>query len=230
MGDRFGSKEHSKFTQAMRSIYRILLILALAAAPSLSAARGTILVLGDSLSAAFGIEERQGWVQLLQQRLHEERYDYRVVNGSISGETTAGGLARLAPLLNTSRPEIVIVELGINDGLRGLPLDDMRENLRQIILQARQQGAKVLLVGMRLPPNYGSAYTRLFHDSYRELSRQLELPLVPFFMQGLRHDPTHFQEDNLHPTAAAQPILLENIWQKLVPLLNLPQSSGSPPK
>ncbi len=181
-------------------------------------------MLGDSLSSAFGIEEQRGWVNLLQQRLRENHYDYRVINGSISGETTAGGLARFAPMLKSHQPSIVIVELGANDGLRGLSLDVMRENLRQIIQQARQRHAKVLLVGMQLPPNYGVAYTNLFHSSYRKLSKQLNVPLLPFLMEGLMNNSTHFQGDNLHPTAAAQPVLLENVWQKLAPMLNSKKS------
>ncbi|VAX11139.1 Arylesterase precursor [hydrothermal vent metagenome] len=204
----------------MRFIYRTILIIVLGIVPALSAAQETILVLGDSLSAAFGIPKQHGWVNLLQRRLHEQRYDYRVANGSISGETTAGGLARLTPMLNHFKPSIVIVELGVNDGLRGLSLKVMQENLTKIIRRVRRHHAKVLLVGMQLPPNYGLAYTSLFHSRYRKLSEQLGLPLVPFLMQGLNNDSTHFQTDDLHPTAAAQPIILENIWQKLVPLLN----------
>jgi len=216
----FDTQQHSKFTQTMRPIYRFILIIMLAVTPALSAAQKTILVLGDSLSAAFGIQKQQGWVYLLQQRLHITRYNYRVANGSLSGETTTGGLARFAPMLQYFKPSIIIVELGANDGLRGLSLKNMRENLTRIIRQAQQHQAKVLLVGIQLPPNYSFAYTSQFHRSYRQLSKQHKVPLVPFLTKGLKNGSAHFQSDNLHPTAAAQPIIMENIWQKLLPLLD----------
>ena len=204
----------------MKFIYHVLLITVLVVVPALAAGENTILVLGDSLSAAYGIEKQQGWVSLLQQRLNENRYDFRVANGSISGDTTAGGLARFASLVKRYRPSIVIIELGANDGLRGQPLSVMQANLQQIILQAQQQQAKVLLVAIHLPPNYGFAYTRLFHATYETLSENNSIPLVPFLMEGLANNRTHYQQDYLHPTAEAQPILLQNVWQKLVLLLD----------
>ncbi len=203
----------------MKWFYRTLIIFTLAAAPPCAAAGGTILVLGDSLSAAFGIEKTQGWVELLRQRLKQQGYDYRVVNASISGETTAGGLARLESLLERHRPAVVIVELGANDGLRGQPLHIMRKNIQQIIRLSRQWG-KVLLVGMQLPANYGMRYTRQFHRIYSDLAQRNGVALVPFLMQGLEDSSRHFQPDRLHPTAAAQPILLSNVWKGLKPLLS----------
>lgn len=204
----------------MKFIYHVLLITVLVVVPALAAGENTILVLGDSLSAAYGIEKQQGWVSLLQQRLNENRYDFRVANGSISGDTTAGGLARFASLVKRYRPSIVIIELGANDGLRGQSLSVMQANLQQIIHQAQKQQAKVLLIGIHLPPNYGFAYTRLFHATYERLSEHNSIPLIPFLMEGLANNRSHFQPDYLHPTAEAQPILLQNVWQKLVPLLD----------
>ena len=203
----------------MKWFYRSLIIIVLTATPALAAASGSILILGDSLSAALGIEKQQGWVNLLQQRLVNSGYNYRVINASISGETTAGGLARFKPLLERHQPAIVIIELGANDGLRGQSLSSMRKNIQQIIQQTRQQQGKALLVGMQLPPNYGMAYTSLFHRIYEALSQQNEVPLVPFLMQGLEDSAKHFMPDRLHPTAAAQPILLSNVWKELEPLL-----------
>lgn len=203
----------------MKWFHRSLIITALAIAPLFATAEEAILVLGDSLSAAFGIEKQQGWVSLLQQQLDNDGYGYRVINASISGETTAGGLARFKPLLERHQPAIVIIELGTNDGLRGLPLSAMRKNIQQIIRQTWRKRGKVLLVGMRLPPNYGPAYTSLFHRVYKQLSQQNGIPLVPFLMQGLEDNARHLLPDRLHPTAEAQPILLSNVWKELGPLL-----------
>lgn len=202
----------------MKWFYRTLIIFALATAPLCATASETILVLGDSLSAAFGIEKEQGWVNLLRQRLKQHGYDYRVINASISGETTSGGLARLQPLLKRHQPTIVILELGVNDGLRGQPLRSMRKNIQQIIQLSQQQG-RLLLVGMHLPTNYGMGYTRQFHRVYSELAQRNRVPLVSFLMQGLEDSRRHFLPDRLHPNAAAQPVLLSNIWEKLEPLL-----------
>jgi len=203
----------------MKWFCRLFIIITLAAAALPVSARETILVLGDSLSAAFGIEKQQGWVSLLQQRLNDNGYDHKVINASISGETTSGGLARFKPLLERHQPEIVIIELGANDGLRGQSLRIMQKNIQRIIQQTQQQQGKVLLVGMQLPANYGLAYTSLFHRVYKKLSRQNDIPLVPFLMQGLEDSKKHFLPDRLHPTAAAQPILLSNIWKELEPML-----------
>jgi len=203
----------------MKWFYRSLIILTLTAAPLFATAGETILVLGDSLSAAFGIEKEQGWVSLLQQRLSNNGYSHKVINTSISGETTAGGLARFKPLLERHQPTIVIIELGANDGLRGQSLRIMQQNIQTIIQQTWQQEGQVLLVGMQLPANYGLAYTSQFHRIYKKLAQKNEIPLVPFLMQGLEDNSKHFLPDRLHPTAAAQPILLSNIWKGLEPLL-----------
>jgi acyl-CoA thioesterase-1 len=190
-----------------------------AATPATAATQPVILVLGDSLSAAFGIKLDQGWVALLQARLHAKGYGHRVVNASSSGETTGGGLTRLPRALATHKPAVVIVELGANDGLRGLPITDIRRNLSAIIRSSQQAGARILLVGMRIPPNYGPAYTRDFQALYGDLAREYNLPLVPFLLEDIAADDNQFQPDGIHPTAAAQPILLREIWPHLEPLL-----------
>ena len=176
-------------------------------------------MLGDSLSAAYGIRLEQGWVALLQGRLKAQGYGHKVVNASSSGETTGGALARLPRALELHRPAIVILELGGNDGLRGLPIDGVRGNFESLIRLSLESGAKVLLVGMRIPPNYGPAYTRSFHQLYGDLARQYRLPLVPFFLDGIALDDSLMLEDGLHPNAAAQPKLLDQIWPQLKPLL-----------
>jgi acyl-CoA thioesterase-1 len=179
----------------------------------------TILVLGDSLSAAYGMRVEEGWVALLQGRLRTEGYGHRVVNASTSGETTGGALARLPRAIERHRPVIVILELGGNDGLRGLPMAEVRANFEALIRGSRDAGAQVLLIGMRIPPNYGPAYTKAFHELYRELAARHRLPLVPFFLDGIALDDGLMQEDGLHPNIAAQPKLLELVWPKLAPLL-----------
>ena len=190
--------------------------------PQLAWAGGTILVYGDSLSAAYGLAQHAGWASLLQVRLKQERLDYTVANASISGETTSGGAARIAAALKTHKPKVVIVALGANDGLRGLPLAEMRANLEKIVRTSQKAGSSVLLVGMRLPPNYGEAYTRQFAQVYADLAREYKLALVPHLLQGMDEQRELFQADNLHPTAAAQPILLGNVWKALLPLLRKP--------
>lgn len=179
-----------------------------------------ILVLGDSISAAYGMELEQGWVHLLQQRLQLEGYPHRVVNASISGETTAGGLARLPELLQTHAPDVVILELGGNDGLRGLGLQQTRDNLERMIELARQQAARVLLLGMRLPPNYGAVYTDAFERIYAQLAGEQYVASVPFFMDGVALEPGMMQPDRIHPTSRAQPQLLDNVWPVLEPVLD----------
>ena len=178
-----------------------------------------MLVLGDSLSAAYGIRLEQGWVALLQDRLKAKGYGHRVVNASSSGETTGGALARLPRALERHRPAVVVIELGGNDGLRGLPIADVRANFESLIRLSRDSGANVLLIGMRIPPNYGATYTRTFHDLFGELAAKHRLPLVPFFLDGIALDDSLMLEDGLHPNAAAQPKLLEMVWPKLEPLL-----------
>ena len=187
--------------------------------PLAARAGGTILVYGDSLSAAYGLSQDAGWVALLQARLKQERIDYTVTNVSISGETTSGGAARIAETLKAHKPRVIIVELGANDGLRGLPPGEMRANLAKIVARSQRAKARVLLVGMRMPPNYGDTYTREFAQVYPDLAREYKTALVPFLLQGMDERRELFQSDDMHPTAAAQPILLENVWKALTPLL-----------
>ncbi|ANY86347.1 MULTISPECIES: arylesterase [Pseudomonas] len=184
-----------------------------------SAAAGTLLVVGDSISAGFGLDSRSGWVSLLQQRLKDEGYADQVVNASISGDTSAGGQARLPALLVAHKPKLVVLELGGNDGLRGLPPQQLQQNLASMIDQAREVGAKVVLLGMRLPPNYGVRYTSAFAQVYERLSIQKQVPLVPFFLDGVGGVPQMMQADGIHPTVGAQPRLLENAWPAIKPLL-----------
>jgi acyl-CoA thioesterase I len=188
-------------------------------ATSAHSAPKTVLVLGDSLSAEYGLSHGSGWVPLLEQRLQAQHIEANVVNASVSGETTSGGLARLPALLARHHPDIVVVELGANDGLRGLPLPAAEVNLRAIARQARQAGAQVLLLGMRLPPNYGRAYGERFFGLFGKLARELKAPLVPFMLEGMADQAALFQPDRLHPTAQAQPIILDNIWSQLLPML-----------
>ncbi|MNQ49235.1 Esterase TesA precursor [compost metagenome] len=180
---------------------------------------GTLLVVGDSISAALGLETSQGWVSLLEKRLAEKGYKQRVVNASISGDTSAGGLARLPALLAEHRPELVIIELGGNDGLRGQPPAQLQQNLAGMIDSAREQGATVLLLGMRLPPNYGVRYTTAFANVYSTLAAEKQVPLVPFFLEGVGGVPEMMQPDGIHPQGKAQPRLLDNLWPTLEPML-----------
>jgi len=179
----------------------------------------TILVFGDSLSAAYGLPREAGWVHLLAQRGGSHTPAFRVVNASVSGETTAGGLSRLPELLTTHRPGLVILALGANDGLRGLPLGSMAQNLDRMITLAKRQGSDVLLVGMHLPPNYGPAYTRKFHATFNDLARRHKIGLVPFLLDGMATQRELFLADGLHPSVAAQPIILDNVWKELAPRL-----------
>lgn len=183
------------------------------------AAAQTLLVVGDSISAGFGLNTDQGWVTLLQQRLRKEGYAYKVVNASISGDTSAGGLARLPALLSGEKPELVVIELGGNDGLRGQPPQQLQQNLASMVAASQQAGAKVLLLGMRLPPNYGERYTQAFVRAYEQVAQASQVPLVPFFLEGVAGMPQLMQADGIHPTAAAQPRLLENVWPQLKPML-----------
>ncbi len=187
--------------------------------PGWAVSAPTILIYGDSLSAAYGIPREQGWAHLLQQRLTQAGYRHQVANASISGETTRGGLTRVEQTLTLHRPSLVILELGANDGLRGLPIEEMRRNLAGIIAACKRHQARVLLVGMRIPPNYGPRYTREFVDSYALLAKQHNLPLIAFMLDGVAGKRELIQEDGLHPTAAAQPALLDNLWPRLMPLL-----------
>jgi acyl-CoA thioesterase I len=177
------------------------------------------MVYGDSLSAAYGLPRGAGWVNLLEDKLRQEKYDYDVVNASVSGETTLGGKNRIVSALEKTDPAVVILELGANDGLRGNSLDSARGNLEAIIESSKQAGARVLLLGMRLPPNYGMAYTNKFHGIYRDLAQRHGLPFVPFMLEGFADRRELFQSDGVHPTGPAQKIILENVWKELKPLL-----------
>lgn len=193
----------------------------LAVAPTALAApaKPVILVLGDSLSAGYGLDAQAGWVALLQKRLDAQGYDYRVVNASISGDTTSGGLARLPSALDRHKPAIVLIELGGNDGLRALPLKAMRDNLTRLADLSLNAGAKVLLLEMRIPPNYGAAYTEGFTRTFGEVSQDRKLTLVPFFLLPLVGVAGAFQDDGIHPSAASQPTMLDAVWPSLKPLL-----------
>lgn len=184
-----------------------------------TAVAGTVLVVGDSISAGFGLNTGQGWVNLLQKRLQQEGNATHVVNASISGDTSAGGRARLPALLEAHRPDLVVVELGGNDGLRGQAPDQLQQNLASMIDQARDSGAKVALLGMRLPPNYGERYTTAFANVYTDLAKAKDVPLVPFFLEGVGGVPQLMQADGIHPAQGAQQRLLENAWPVIEPLL-----------
>lgn len=182
-------------------------------------ANRTVLVMGDSLSAAYGMAAGKGWVSLLDARLRRSNPGWSMVNASVSGETTAGGLSRLPRQLERVKPAVVVIELGANDGLRGLPLDRMRANLDRMIRLSKASGAKVLLVGMRMPPNLGRAYTDGFANTYAQLAKQHQVALLPFFLEPIMLDRGAFQRDNLHPTEAAQPRLANHVWPALQPLV-----------
>ncbi|WP_245622519.1 arylesterase [Pseudoxanthomonas dokdonensis] len=180
----------------------------------------TVLVMGDSLSAAYGLSVKQGWVALTADRIQQQQPGWKLVNASISGETTAGGASRLAGELQRHQPAVVVIELGANDGLRGLSLKQTRDNLERMVKAAQAAKAKVLLIGMRIPPNYGPDYTRGFEANYRDLAGQYQTALVPFLLEPIASDRAAFQADNLHPVAAAQPQLRDHVWPALQPLLD----------
>ena len=184
-----------------------------------AAPQRAVLVMGDSLSAAYGLSAAQGWVSLTAQKIAKEKPGWRVVNASISGETSAGGAARIGAELKRQKPSVVVIELGANDGLRGLPLSQTRANLARMIAAAKAANAKVLLIGMRLPPNYGPDYTRQFEQLFRDLSRQQKTAYLPFLLQPIAMDDSAFQADRLHPVASAQPKLRDHVWPALAPLL-----------
>jgi acyl-CoA thioesterase-1 len=197
----------------------LALFLLLSAACQASGDNQTILIIGDSLSAGYGVDEQQSWVTLLQNQLAAEGYGYRVINASISGDTTGGGLRRLPRALAQHQPGIVLIELGGNDGLRGTPTPVIRRNLAAMIEMCQEIGAQVLLAGMRMPPNYGAAYTRDFADLYRDLADDSGAALITFFMHNVALEPALMQTDGIHPNTAGQPILLENVWPALEPLI-----------
>ncbi len=196
-----------------------LLLTVLPAASAAAANPPIILVFGDSLSAGFGLSRQDAWPSLLQARLSAEHSPWQVVNASISGETTAGGRSRIVATLRQHRPDLVVIELGANDGLRGLPLAAMRENLSAMIVAAQKSGAKVLLIGMRLPPNFGPFYEGEFARSFSDLAKKHHTGFVPFLLQGFSQRPEMFLSDGLHPTAAAQPLILETVWPELRKML-----------
>jgi len=183
------------------------------------AAAPVILIVGNSISAAYGLSPGTGWATLLQGRLAAEHFPHRVVNASISGDTTAGGRARLAALLAQHRPAVTVIELGGNDGLRGSNLDAMRENLDAMVAAAQKAGSRVLVLGMRVPPNYGPAYVQRFAGIFGEVAKARNAALVPFMFEGFGEDNAMFQPDGIHPVAAAQSKLLDNVWRELKPLL-----------
>jgi acyl-CoA thioesterase-1 len=196
--------------------------LTLAATANAYSAPKTVLVVGDSLSAEYGIARGAGWVALLEQKMKNEKIDAKVVNASISGETTSGGKARLPALLSQHKPDLVVIELGANDGLRGLPVPSAEANLRAMIAAAQAQKARVLLVGMRMPPNYGRAYTERFFGMFKTVATSTKSPLVPFMLEGVADKPALFQQDRLHPTAQAHPIILNNIWPTFEKMVKQP--------
>ena len=198
----------------------LALLVLIVAGASARAETPVILVFGDSISAGYGLAHvEQGWVELLKTRLKEQGYGYQVVNASVSGETTAGGLARLPRALEIHHPKIAVIELGGNDGLRALPIEQMRANLEQMIDLAAAAGARVLLLGMRMPPNYGPQYTEQFRATFSDSAREKNVPLVPFLLNGIALSPNLMQDDDIHPNALGQPKLLENVWPALQPLL-----------
>jgi len=215
--DRDSPVVHRVRTPGAR-LLQLLLLLAVQCLPA-HAAGGVILVLGDSISSAYGMDVENGWVQLLQNRLDEGNTGYRVVNASISGDTSNGGAARLAAALEMHKPDIVVIELGGNDGLRGLPLSVTRESLERIVVESQKSGAQVLLLGMRLPPNYGPAYTDAFHAIYEELAERHRAARVPFLLEGIGGVDELMQPDGIHPRSEAQALMLDNVWPYLQPLL-----------
>lgn len=209
--------------RVQRGVAALLLALALpglvvAATPA--AESRTVLVMGDSLSAAYGIAPQQGWVALTAERLKTRQPGWKVANASVSGETTGGGASRIAAELERHAPEVVVIELGANDGLRGLGLEQTRTNLERMIVAAKKTGAKVLLLGMRIPPNYGPQYTQGFERNYRDLAEKHDVALLPFFLEPIATERDAFQPDNLHPVAAVQPRLRDHVWPALEPLLD----------
>lgn len=196
-----------------------LLVCLLTAAAVANPEERRILVFGDSLSAAYRISEESGWVALLQHRLDEHELNARLINASVSGETTTGGLARLPAMLERHEPDIVILELGGNDGLRGLPVATITQNLRDMILLITESGADIILAGIQIPPNYGPRYTGPFHQQYQDLADEFELPLIPFLLEGIAENRSLMQDDGIHPTAAAQPMIVDIVWPVLRELL-----------
>jgi len=205
----------------MRVILSLLLVVVtLVSQFSLADEPPVLLILGDSLSAGYGMDSEQSWVHLLETRLDDNGHTYRILNSSISGDTTQGGLARLPRLLDRYHPRIVIIELGANDGLRGINPGITRTNMTRMVQNSQQAGAKVLLAGIKLPPNYGADYIEQFESMYADIAREYDTLLVPFFMDGIVFKPGLLQVDGIHPNEKGQPVLLENVWQVLEPALD----------
>ncbi|MCC7080026.1 MAG: arylesterase [Burkholderiales bacterium] len=209
-------------------ISKLLVLIALSGFPLAAWPASTVLVFGDSLSAGYGLAQDAGWVSLLAQRLGKIAPDYRVVNASISGETAAGGRRRIESALAQHKPAIVVLELGANDGLRGQPIEVLHADLEAILKACAQHNARVVLVGMRLPPNYGAAYVKQFGAVYTELANKMRVALVPFLFEGFGDRAELFQADGIHPTHAAQPLMLETVWRVLGPMLNARRPAASP--
>ena len=199
-------------------MYKLFLLLTMVILP-LTASAESIVILGDSISAAYGIEVQRGWVALLQKKLQEQHSPYVIHNESISGDTSAGGLARLEMALQKHKPELLLLELGANDGLRGLSPQVLKSNLTEIVKHSEKSGAKVLLLAMKIPPNYGKRYIDMFYNIYPELATELQIPYVPFILEDVALKPELMQADGLHPNALAQPIIAEKVWGYLHPLL-----------
>ena len=206
-------------TSGVLSYLVLTLALSLATLAEAAEPTRTVLVMGDSLSAAYGLAPEQGWVALTAERMAQRAPGWRVVNASVSGETTAGGAARIAGELSRNRPEVVVIALGGNDGLRGLPLKQTRANLEKMVSAAKASGARVLLVGMRMPPNLGKTYTEGFMANYRTVAEAHQVALLPFLLEPIAMDRNAFQADNIHPVAAVQPKLRDHVWPALAPLL-----------
>lgn len=201
--------------KTLNSIFYSLIITIGSLASANASTEQTMVILGDSLSAAYGIDEEQGWVQLLRNRLSNNNIKIRVINASISGETTGGGLNRLSKILREYQPKLLVIELGGNDGLRGYPIKHMKKNLQKMIKMAQDQQAKVILLGMKIPPNYGQRYSELFYNSYLSTADKMGVALVPFFLEGVATNPELMQTDGIHPTVEGQPRMLNNVWDTL---------------
>ena len=202
----------------MAKFYSVVLLAILTSIATISSAN-TIVVLGDSISAAYNMPEEKGWVHLIQQTITDNGYPHTVINKSISGDTTAGGLARIDQALEQHKPNLVLIELGANDGLRGFPPILIKKNLRELIKRSKKAGAQVLLLSMRIPSNYGKRYTNLFYNNYPDLANEMDIPFVPFILKDIALAKDMFQEDKLHPNEKAQPIIAEKIWEYLEPVI-----------
>lgn len=201
--------------EVTRTLIRLLLLSLLGFSTLSFANEGTILVFGDSISAGYGMDQQKGWVHLLSDKLSSQDMNYKVVNASVSGETTDGGVLRLPGALERHQPDLVVLELGGNDGLRGYPTDRIKDNLRRMVALSRDAGARVLLIGMVLPPNYGQRYTKSFETVFDEVAREYDIGFLPRLLEGTNTEQRLIQRDGIHPTAEAQPLILEDIWPKL---------------